>query len=147
VLAGTYHENGTTINQANITVTGPAKKGKCTSPSAVRINADQSGQGFLVTADGATIQCLEIDHSGHGYAGVEDKGGYANLHVLNVIIIDSLYGVWTHNGASDGLQVTNSTVNGTDGEGIYLDNLSDNVNLSNDLVRSTKDICIYFSSG
>src|SRR5205823_6335177 len=75
VLAGTYHEHNTTFDpsQDNITVTGPLKKGKCQNPALVRINADQSGDGFKVRADGDTIQCLEIDHAGNSHYGVEDN--------------------------------------------------------------------------
>src|SRR5690349_12321390 len=119
ILAGTYHENGTSVNN-QVTVTGPlGKKGKCTNPAAVTINADQTDDGFYIENDNVTIQCLQIVHPGTTHYGVEDDSGSINLHVLYVIIQDADIGVYTNGGAADGLWVKNSTIKGTSGANLY----------------------------
>jgi parallel beta-helix repeat protein len=146
IVAGVYHEAGTTVTN-EVTVTGPLTKGKCKNATAVKIIPDQSGDGFYVQADNVTIQCLEIDHPGSSYDGVEDDGGYVNLHILNVIVQDAGFAVYTHAGAADGLQVKNSTFRGTNSYGIRINDEPDAVKINGDLIRNAGSDCVYFQDG
>ena len=105
------------------------------------IDPKNGANGITVTADDVTIKCLTIQHAGVNHSGIEDDAS-ANLNVSSVTIYDANHAIYAGlSSATNGLQVTKSTIYGTGSDAIWVRSSSDAMVFSGNTLRDSWNYC------
>lgn len=159
VCKGTYNEL-VTINTPNITLQGAeagvdARSGRPVANETF-VDGTGGGGGFLVNADGVTIDGFTVQNNGsatNSGAGIDTTAAHSGYTLVNTLFQGNSIGIYANSSGSKASLIqhdlflnNNNNAQPNSGNGVYTDQGSSNITVDSNVFESQTDGSIVFNA-